>query len=189
MSDPSIPQNSNLYVITGGPGTGKTAVLRELERRAFAVADEVARQIIREQIESGGNAVPWGDTRQYTELMLARSIESYGSLQTASQPTFCDRGIPDVLGYARIIQLDDIRDIVAACERFRYNPKVFMLPPWPEIYTTDTERKQTFDEAVEVYHKMIGAYQDCGYELVEVPRAAVAARTDFIVRSCDFPAD
>ena len=57
-----IHSNPNLYVITGGPGTGKTTVLRELERRGFAVEEEVARRIIREQMESGGNALPWGDT-------------------------------------------------------------------------------------------------------------------------------
>jgi predicted ATPase len=178
----SVIQNSNLYVITGGPGVGKTTLLRELERRGFAVAEEVARQIIREQVESGGNAVPWGDTKLYTELMLARSIESF--LQNSqSNLTFCDRGIPDTLCYARIIQLADSREIEKACEKFQYNPKVFMLPPWPEIYATDSERKQTLDEAVETCRMMTDAYQDCGYEIVEVPRAEVEARADFILRT------
>jgi predicted ATPase len=57
-----------------------------------------------------------------------------------------------------------------------------MLPPWPEIYITDTERKQTFEEAVEVYHQMIGAYRDCRYQVIEVPRAAVRLRADFVLK-------
>jgi|HubBroStandDraft_6_1064221.scaffolds.fasta_scaffold192027_1 predicted ATPase len=181
MSNPVIGEKPNLYVITGGPSAGKTTLLRELEQRGYAVDDEVARQIIREQMESGGNAVPWGDTTQYTELMLARSIEAFRRLKPKA-PTFCDRGIPDVLCYARIIQLADQERIAAACERFRYNRKVFMLPPWPEIYITDTERKQTFEEAVEVYHQMIGAYRDCRYQVIEVPRAAVRLRADFVLK-------
>jgi predicted ATPase len=185
MPDSITHSNPNLYVITGGPGTGKTTVLRELQQRGFAVAEEVARQIIREQIDSGGTAVPWGDTREYTNLMLARSVESFLSLKADSVPTFCDRGIPDTLCYARIIQLAETDRISSACETFRYNPTVFMLPPWPEIYTTDSERKQTLDEAVETYHLMVRAYADCGYEVVEVPRVAVELRADFILKTCN----
>lgn len=177
----SVIQNSNLYVITGGPGVGKTTLLRELERRGFAVAEEVARQIIREQAETGGDALPWDDTKRYTELMLKRSIESFIQLSASSNPTFCDRGIPDTLCYARIIQLADLRPIQAACERFRYNSRVFLLPPWPEIYTTDSERKQTLDEAIETYRAMTSTYHDCGYEIVEVPRLAVEDRADFVL--------
>jgi len=59
MPDSITHSNPSSYVITGGPGTGKTTVLRELQRRGFAVAEEVARRIIREQIDSGGAAVPW----------------------------------------------------------------------------------------------------------------------------------
>jgi predicted ATPase len=42
--------NPNLYVVTGGPGTGKTTVLRELERKGFPCVPEVARQLIQEQM-------------------------------------------------------------------------------------------------------------------------------------------
>lgn len=184
MLDSKIHTNPNLYVITGGPGTGKTTVLYELRRRGFGIAKEVARQIIREQVESGGDAVPWADTKHYTHLMLERQIESFLALATASSPTFCDRGIPDVLCYSRIIQLADCSAISSACQTFRYNRKAFLLPPWPEIYTTDSERKQTLDQAIETYHLMLAAYRDCDYEIVEVPEGAVEFRADFILNSC-----
>lgn len=182
-----ILKNENLFVVTGGPGVGKTTVLDELARRGYSVVPEVARQIIQEQVQSKGNALPWGDTERYTEMMLARSIESYQRLDSSQFPTFCDRGIPDTLCYAHIIKLTDTREIQAACEQFRYNSRVFLLPPWKEIYTTDTERKQTFDEAVDVYHQMMRAYGNCGYEICEVPRAPVSARADFILSRLGAP--
>ena len=66
--------NPNLFVVSGDPESGKTTVLHELASLGFARAPEVARQIIREQAQSGGTALPWRDREAYTRLMLQRSI-------------------------------------------------------------------------------------------------------------------
>ena len=66
--------NPNLFVVSRGPESGKTTVLHELASLGFAFAPEVARQIIREQVQSGGTALPWRDREAYTRLMLQRSI-------------------------------------------------------------------------------------------------------------------
>jgi predicted ATPase len=97
--------NPNLFVISGGPGSGKTTVLLELAKLGFRHATEVARQIIREQIRAGGTALPWDDREAYTDLMLRRSIESFREHTPALRPMFSDRGIPDTLCYARLIGL------------------------------------------------------------------------------------
>jgi predicted ATPase len=99
--------NPNLFVITGGPGAGKTTVLLELEKRGFRFAPEVARQIIQEQMRVGGQALPWADRNLYANLMLERSIQSYREHTPVSTPIFSDRGIPDTLGYARLIGLPE----------------------------------------------------------------------------------
>src|SRR5882672_3283583 len=105
MNDP------NLFVITGGPGAGKTTVLLELEKRGFPHAPEVARQIIQEQVREQGSALPWRDRELYTRLMLDRSIDSYKAHTSAQSVTFCDRGIPDTLSYARLIGMSDEESI------------------------------------------------------------------------------
>jgi predicted ATPase len=173
-------QNPNLYVLTGGPGAGKTTILAELQRRGFAGIPEVARQIIQEQVQSGGTALPWGDTARYAKLMLERSILSFREQMTASQITFCDRGIPDTVCYLRLIGHDDA-EAVAASVAYRYAAKAFLAPAWAEIYATDSERKQSFEEAVRTCNLMRQVYEECGYEVVELPLVSPAERADFIL--------
>jgi len=183
MSDSLLAQtsNPNLFVLTGGPGAGKTTVLVELEKRGYRVAPEVARQIIQEQVRDGGTALPWADRKVYTDMMLARSIESYRAHTPALQATFCDRGIPDALGYARLIGLEEDAAIRLACDRYRYATRVFLAPPWQEIYQTDRERKQDFNEAVRTYDTIARVYRECGYEIVELPKSEPGVRAEFML--------
>ncbi len=58
---------------------------------------------------------------------------------------------------------------------------VFILPPWEEIYATDNERKQTFEEAIDVFRRLEEEYMSCGYEVVEVPCISVEERALFVL--------
>jgi len=173
--------NSDLVVISGGPGAGKTTVIEELRRLGFACVAEVARQIIQEQVRESGAALPWADRELYTRLMLERSIASYRAHASASRPTFFDRGIPDTLGYARLIGLEQDAPIREACQIFRYAKRVFLAPPWKEIYGTDAERKQDFAEAERTFDVIRQTYSECGYEIVELPKTSTRERAKFIL--------
>lgn len=172
--------NDRLFIVTGGPGAGKTTLLLELERRGFRVSHEVARQIIQEQVAANGNALPWADTRRYTELMLERSIAAYRQ-SSSTEMVFMDRGILDVACYVRLIGLPLFEELQTACRVYRYNPRVFLAPPWEEIYATDSERKQTYAEAVATYKTMADVYREYGYQPIELPKTDPQQRADFIL--------
>jgi len=176
--------NDNLFVITGGPGARKTTVLRELERRGYRCSEEVARQIIQEQVKIGGEALPWANTAPYAELMLTESIAAFRNNSPSSEIIFMGRGVPDVACYLRPIGMPIFFDeLMAACESYRYNTKVFMAPPWKEIYTTDTGRKQSWEEAVETHRQMVAVYKELEYKPLEIPRLPPAKRAEFILSS------
>jgi predicted ATPase len=176
--------NKNLIAISGAPGAGKTTLLNVLQSRGYACVPEIARRIIQEQMQSGGSALPWQDTTAYIHLMLEGSIASFLQHQHAQHPTFYDRGLPDTLGYAQIIQLPNHTAIEEACALYRYS-KVFLTPPWRAIYTNDTERKQTFDEALYSFDQAMNAYIRCGYDPILLPLTTPNDRADFVQSHLD----
>lgn len=56
-------------------------------------------------------------------------------------------------------------------------------PPWPEIYVQDDARRQALTSATQEYEHLLAAYPSCGYAITLVPKADVAARADFVLRT------
>lgn len=171
---------NNFYIITGGPGSGKTTILNELKNKGYLCVDEVARQIIQEQNSVSGDAVHGKNQIKFLDLMFRRSIDTFKQVQEANMPVFFDRGIPELIGYCHLIKADIPDELLQAVQTYRYNQRVYIMPPWREIYQTDTERMQTWEEAVETYRLIASAYQEAGYLLVEVPKVSTAERIKFI---------
>lgn len=169
-----------LFVLTGGPGAGKTTLVGALAYAGFATAPEAGRRIIQEQQAKGGRALPWVDPLAFAEAMLAHDLDSYARLRGAARPVFCDRGIPDVIGYLRLEGLAAPEAMWRAAREHPYQPRVFICPPWRAIYSTDAERRQTPEIAQRTYEAMVAVYTELGYTLVEVPRAPVDARVRFV---------
>lgn len=173
---------NNFYVITGGPGSGKTAIIEALQGRGFLTVNEAARQIIQEQVRIGGDALHWKNQVKFRDLMLSRSIYTFEQCTEHERSVFFDRGIPELVGYCHVIKSEAPDYLCNAVRLFRYNSKVFITPPWQEIYQQDKERKQTWQEAIDVYPAVADSYIEAGYQLVEVPKGPLAARVEFVLR-------
>ena len=180
-------QKSNFYVLTGGPGSGKTSVWQELERRGYICIPEVARPIIKEQISINGNALPWKNREKYSELMLQHSVRDFIQYQNENNICFFDRGIPDTYGYCLLTHQPVSDVLMNAVKSYRYNPQIFIFPFWKEIYETDSERKQDTREAEETFYQLKSAYESLGYQTCILPQIPVNQRTDFILEQVRHP--
>nr|WP_088509278.1 AAA family ATPase [Burkholderia ubonensis] len=173
------------FVVTGGPGSGKSTLIDALERAGFARSQEAGRGVIQDHVAVDGPALPWRDRSAFAELMLGWEMRSHHLARQARGPVFFDRGVPDVIGYLRLSGLAVPAHAEAAARRFRYHRRVFIAPPWPDIYTQDAERRQDFGEAVRTYDAMVECYASYDYRLIELPRASVTARVRFVLDALD----
>lgn len=177
-----ITNGQNLIVFTGGPGTGKTTLLNELKLLGIKCVDEIARQIIKEEVENNGSAVPWRDKELYKQKSLDQSIESYKINETLIEELVVfDRGIIDTFCYANLIDSAITEEMKLIASQYRYNQNVFIFPPWKEIYKTDSERKQKWEEVLETDEMMRKTYAEYGYTLLDVPKVSVRDRLRFVV--------
>ncbi len=180
-----MPYHANFFIISGGPGSGKSSVIDKLDMRGFTTVAESGRAILREQAESGGDATHTRDAAAFGLLMLERSIADYRRMQNVDEPVFFDRGIAELVGYWRLIGQPLPEPVARAAAEYRSNPLVFLAPPWREIYRRDAERRQDWAEATRTFELVRDAYTEAGYRTVELPLDTVTRRVSFILDAVD----
>lgn len=176
-------------VITGGPGTGKTSVIKNLEERGYFCYHEVIRSLTLEAKLNGdpdtfiSNPLAFvDDPYQFNQRILEARITHFKNAQQAdSDVIFYDRGIPDVLAYMRYFGQDYNDDFARICQEHRYD-QVIVLPPWEEIYTPDEERFETFQEAKDIHRLLEDTYARFNYDSQVVPIGSIEERTNFILK-------
>jgi predicted ATPase len=67
----------NFYVITGGPGAGKTSVLEYLAAKGYSYVPETARQIIKERLSKG--LTPRPDPKTFAEEIFNKDWKNFNS--------------------------------------------------------------------------------------------------------------
>lgn len=170
-------------VITGGPGTGKSTILNELINQKYNCMPEISREIILKAREKGIEQLFLKKPLLFSQLLLEGREEQF--LQAHKMKTeivFFDRGIPDVHGYMNYLGVDYPSIYKEISKKNRYT-SVFMLPPWQEIYTSDNERYENFEQSLAIHNHLKKTYLDLDYEIIEVPKGTIEKRVNFILNS------
>lgn len=170
-----------LIVITGGPGTGKTTIIDALIEQGYACFPEISRQITLEAKKQGIEQLFLEKPLLFSELLLeGRKKQHQQAHDDASDLVFLDRGIPDILAYMHYIG-DSYPAFFDQAGKDHPYSKIFVLPPWEEIYESDEARYENFEQAKLIFDHLLETYQKYGYELIEVPCGTVDERVQFIL--------
>jgi len=117
----------------------------------------------------------------FSELLLEGRKKQFREAQSETHDVvFIDRGLPDVLAYMHYIGDAYPAAFDQACHDHKYH-KIFLLPPWREIYQSDNERYENYEQAKLIHEHLVETYSKYGYELLEVPKDTVENRVAFIL--------
>jgi predicted ATPase len=168
-------------VISGCSGGGKSTLLIELARRGHAVVDEPGRRIVQEELGGDGSALPWVDGAAFARRVIGVALADRAAASRLGGWVFFDRGLVDAA--AALKHLTGEPALTTLGEEHRYHRRVFIAPPWPEIYVNDPERRHGYDDAVLEHDRLVGVYPSLGYETVVLPKTGTPERADFIMRT------
>ena len=179
----AIAAAARYVVISGCSGGGKSALLGELAARGYLTFAEPGRQIIREQMAIGRPNILDEAPLLFAELCVVRTIQQMIEAAEGDGFVFFDRSHIDALSYCIRENIEPPAHWHSAAKAFRFNTKVFMAPPWPEIFRNDSERRHSYEDAIREYPVLLETYRRLGYETIIVPKAPVRERADFVLQT------
>ena len=175
--------NKEIVVIIGGPSSGKTTLIEKLKENGHVCYPEVSREVIKEAQERGIEQLFLEQPLLFSELLLeGRKRQFKQAKEEKATLVFLDRGIPDVLAYMHYIGDSYPSFFDEACKEYVYS-KIFILPIWEEIYVSDEERYESYEQALLIQDHLIETYEKYGYELIEIPKDTVENRMQFLLQN------
>jgi predicted ATPase len=171
----------NFVTISGCSGGGKSTLLEELRQRGFATIDEPGRRIVWEEMKRGGRALPWVDAVAFARRAIEVSLADWAVADASRRWVFFDRGLIDAAAALEHLTGEPVVNSLGSV--YRYNKRVFLAPPWPEIYVSDEERRHGLAEAVAEHGRLVEVYRLLGYDVHILPKVSVAERANWILTS------
>jgi predicted ATPase len=143
--------------------------------------EEPGRRIVRQEQCAEGLALPWVDEIAFARRAMALALADRTGAAGAAGWTFFDRGLIDAA--AALQHLTGEPALAALKHTHRYHSRVFLAPPWPEIYVTDAERRHDLNTAMAEYQRLLAVYPSLGYDVTILPRTGVPERADFVLHT------
>jgi predicted ATPase len=171
---------ARFVVISGCSGGGKSTLLTELHRRGYATVEEPGRRIVEEELECSGATLPWIDPEAFLRRAFDLAMSDYGKAALRDGWVFFDRGLIDAAAGLQRMSGELARTRLGPS--LRYHRRVFLAPPWPEIYQTDSERRHDLQDALPEYEHLSELFPSLGYRVTLLPRIDVAQRADFVLQ-------
>jgi predicted ATPase len=169
---------TNWHVITGGPSSGKSTLIKQLAAKGYRTVEEMARQHIESEVARGRTVKEIradGAALARDVMDLQRKAEDG---LCARDVTFLDRGLPDCFAFLRLAGVDP-NDLLAECFHYRY-ASVFVLDQLAfERDGLRLESDADIADYLKVWHTR--DYSAFGYRIVRVPVLPPEQRLAFVL--------
>ena len=173
-----MSKQTNWCVITGGPSSGKSTVIRLLKDQGFQTTIELARHYIDLQRMNGRSTEEIrANQRQFQHKVLNLQIEQERRLDP-QEVVFLDRGLPDELAYYQYFNLPPDEKLIEYLNQNTYK-KIFIM----DLLPLDKDYARTEDvEAQKTLHQLIiDTYKKRSEPVVMVPVLPPKERVKFIL--------
>lgn len=170
------------FIITGAPGAGKTAIIRQLELDGFSVVEEAATDVIA-AAQAQGTGEPW---RQPAFIDAIAKLQRDRQIRASYQPDevqFHDRCAVCTAALAIYLGYPFSPFLASELERIKkeaiYQNPVFFVRNLGFITPTEA-RRISFEETVRFEKIHEDTYRDFGFECVSVQPGSVVERVSII---------
>ncbi len=175
------------FILTGTPGSGKTSVIRVLEKLGHAVIHEAATDVISIE-QAQGIEKPWEDigfTDKIIFMQKERQIRAAKDLQFYDRSPFCTYALGKYLADWKNIEFKPSPVLLSEIDRCIknrvYQKKVFFFENLGFIKHTDA-RKISYEDALIFEQIHLDVYKEFGFDIIMVPKGLpVMQRCEFIL--------
>lgn len=179
-----VNERMKRFVLTGAPGAGKTAVLRQLEVEGFSVVEEAATDVIQLQ-QALGVAEPWRQASFIDAIVDLQRLRQIGASFAPVDIQFHDRSVICTAALARYLEYSATDLLVREMERIKreavFEQSVFFMRGLGFITHTEARRISVGEaKRFESIHEE--TYRDFGFDLIFIEPASVADRVAEIRR-------
>ncbi|MCZ7426554.1 ATP-binding protein [Micromonospora sp. WMMA1949] len=171
------------YILTGAPGSGKTAILRRLEIDGHPVVEEAATDVIALQ-QALGRPEPWREPDFAEQVLDLQRRRRRRAEMSGGDVVFHDRSPVCTLALCRHLGLTPPPALVDEIERMTTERTVFFVRNQGFVEST-AARRISFEESLvfERIHEL--TYREAGFDLVDVPAGPLANRVAAIKEVVD----
>jgi len=170
------------FIITGAPGAGKTAVIRQLELDGFSVVEEAATDVIA-AAQARGVPEPWRRPAFIDEIVglqrdrQKRTSHQPDEIQFHDRSPVCTSALAEYLGYPYSSRLAN--ELLRIKTESIYESRVFFVRNLGFVTPTEA-RRISFEETLrfEQIHERV--YLDFGFELIPIVPGSLAERVSAI---------